>query len=110
MREKMEELQLKLDVGWVANCPVRIKQQGERAIVTWKADQILALLEEEIRKVELTDEEIKSVLRDYAIKVWGYMPEYADSVVEGGMVNNMRISKLVAQAQHKNILKILEEK
>ncbi len=52
IREQMADLQLKLDVGWVANCPVKIKQQGEKAIAEWKTDQLIIVLCAEIEKME----------------------------------------------------------
>ena len=51
IREQMADLQLKLDVGWVANCPVKIKQQGEKAIAEWKTDQLIIVLCAEIEKM-----------------------------------------------------------
>lgn len=45
LKAQTAELQLRLDVGWVVNCPVAIKQKGERAVAKWKANQILILFQ-----------------------------------------------------------------
>ena len=63
IREQMADLQLKLDVGWVANCPVKIKQQGEKAIAEWKTDQLIIVLCAEIEKMGLSEEEIRQATR-----------------------------------------------
>jgi len=63
IREQMADLQLKLDVGWVANCPVKIKQQGEKAIADWKTDQLIIVLCAEIEKMGLSEEEIRQATR-----------------------------------------------
>ena len=85
MREKL--LELKIDTTQV------LRDNLDAVYLTeHDADQILSLLEEEIKKRLLTDEEIKQIGR---------------TTCDGSMVS---ITKIVAQAQVNNTLKIVEEK
>jgi len=92
IREQMADLQLKLDVGWVANCPVKIKQQGEKAIADWKTDQLIIVLCAEIEKMGLSDEEQITLDNRFRVET-----------------DHRLIIRQVAQAQLQKILKELKE-
>ena len=92
IREQMADLQLKLDVGWVANCPVKIKQQGEKAIAEWKTDQLIIVLCAEIEKMGLSDEEQITLDNRFRVET-----------------DHRLIIRQVAQAQLQKILNKLKE-
>jgi len=100
IREQMADLQLKLDVGWVANCPVKIKQQGEKAIAEWKTDQLIIVLCAEIEKMGLSNEEILK-----ATQVAMLLPDGKIDSTKGYLAGRQQ----VAQAQLQKILNKLKE-
>lgn len=47
----------------------------------------------------LTPEERHEVAKKFAIEVWGYLPEYAEGVAQGGMTNALMLGDRLIKAQ-----------